>query len=435
MKVNKKITTTLALASASLIGTSVQAENEHDVGDWDISAALLFYNESDDRVQAIEPIIQAKKHIDTDETLTLKFTYDSLTGASPTGAVASNLPQTFTQPSGNGDYVTAPGEYPIDDTFLDTRIAFSTTWDKPIADHLRMSLNSNISFEYDYRSIGVGSTFAYDTNNNNTTYTTGLALAFDQIEPEGDIPIAFGVMQPVGQTQPRGDTDDDKFLIDVLFGVTQVINKYSLFQVNYSLSISDGYLNDPYKIISVVGADGVPLFENGLQPDLPTVLFENRPDTRVKNALYGQYKRWLRGGDVVDASYRLMVDDWGITSHTLEAKYRFKLRSDHLYLQPHLRIYQQSEADFFTPFFIQGQTIPVAGDTNFEASSDTRLGEFTAYTVGFEIGSDNQNASWSAALEYYLQQGDEPSNKFGELVNQELFPDVDALMLRLIYDF
>ena len=74
------------------MGSGVNADNEHDVGDWDISAALLFYNESDHRVQAIEPIIQAKKYIATDETLTLKFTYDSLTGTSPTGAVASNQP-------------------------------------------------------------------------------------------------------------------------------------------------------------------------------------------------------------------------------------------------------------------------------------------------------------------------------------------------------
>jgi len=49
-------------------------------------------------------------------------------------------------------------------------------------------------------------------------------------------------------------------------------------------------------------------------------------------------------------------------------------------------------------------------------------------------GDDDQN-SWSVALEYYLQAGTEPSGKFGELNNQTIFPDVDALMFRLIYDF
>jgi hypothetical protein len=433
MKLKKNISVTLATASAALLSGVAHTENEHDVGDWDVSAALLFYQESDDRVQAIEPIIQAKKHIDTDETLTLKLTLDSLTGASPSGAVASDRPQTFTRPSGNGQYTVVANEYPLDDSFLDTRYALSTTWDKPIADHWRMTLNNNISFEYDYRSFSVGSTFAYDTNNKNTTYTTGLSLGFDQITPEGDIPIAFGRMAAVGEVQPRQGSSDDKLLIDALFGVTQVINKYSLFQLNYSVSMSDGYLTDPFKVISVVDpVTGVPLFENATEVNLPTVLFENRPDSRLKHAFYGMYKRWLKGGDVLDASYRLMIDDWGITSHTIDTHYRWALNNG-MYLQPHLRIYQQSEADFYTPFFISG-TAPTAGNASFEASADTRLGEFMAYTVGLEVGADKTNANWSAAIEYYLQQGDEPT-KFGELNNQELVPDVDALMLRFTYDF
>lgn len=432
MKNEKKISLALTAASLALIhGHVANAENTHDVGDWDFSAAILFYQESDDRVQAIEPIISATKHLDTDETLTLKFTLDTLTGASPSGAVATDAPQTFTRPSGDGTYTISSGEQPLDDTFLDTRYAFNTSWDKPIAKDWRMNLNGNISFEYDYKSISVGSLFSHDTNNKNTTYTGGVSLGYDQIDPVGGTPIPFAEMAPANTAQPRDGDLEDKFLIDTLFGVTQVIDQYSLFQLNYSISYSDGYLTDPYKVISVVDATGRPLISDPVQ-GLPTAVFENRPDTRLKHAFYGQYKRWLKGDNVLDTSYRLLIDDWGITSHTIEARFRWSL-NDTLFLQPHLRLYQQSEADFYTPFYRDGQQPAI--NSNEEASSDNRLGEFTAYTIGLEFGSDNDNNSWSVAAEYYLQSGDEPSEKFGELDNQELFPDLDAFMLRLIYDF
>ena len=435
MKKERKISLALATASCALIGsTGISAEDKHEVGDWDVSAAILFYQESDDRVQAFEPVITAKKHLDTDETLTFKLTLDSLTGSSPNGAVPSNVAQTFTQPSGNGVATIDANEYPLDDTFQDTRYALNTAWEKPLAKDWRMSLGANASKEYDYTSFGVSSVFAHDINNKNTTLSGGVAVAFDSIDPEGAVPIAFAEMTPAGTTQPRQGSSEDKTIFDVLAGVSQVIDRYSLFQVNYSVSYSDGYLTDPFKVISVVDNNGVPVFAGHVtQPGLPTVVYENRPDTRLKHSLYGQYKRALKGGDVIDTSYRLMVDDWGITSHTVDARYRWEF--DHGgFLQPHVRIYQQSEADFYTPFYLEGSQ-PLAANTSAEGSADNRLGEFMAYTVGLEYGQDNARNSWSAAVEYYLQTGDEPSGTFGELKNQELVPDIDALMLRVIYDF
>ncbi|WP_269619980.1 DUF3570 domain-containing protein [Zhongshania sp. BJYM1] len=437
----KNIRLSLAAASCALLGShGAMAEDKHDVGDWDISAALLFYSEPD-RVTATEPVISAKKQIDTDETLTLKLTLDTLTGASANGAVPTNRPQSFTSPSGGTSAYTAAGETPLDESFKDTRVAVNAAWEKPIAKDLTMVLGTNFSTEYDYTSFAVSSTFAKDINNSNTTLMAGLSLGMDMIEPVNGKPVAFGTLQTQGDDDDEDDdgnkvkngSDDTKSLVDIVVGVTQVIDQNSLFQLSYSLSSSSGYLTDPYKFISVVDpTTGIPLFENNAQPDLPTVVYENRPDSRLKHSVFGQYKRYI-GGDVLDTSYRFMVDDWGITSNTIDVKYRWKF-ADTQYLQPHVRVYQQSAADFYTPFFIDGQQ-PTVGDTNSEASADYRLGEFMAYTVGLEYGQDNPSNSWSVALEYYLQTGDEPSQAFGELKNQELYPDVDALMLRVVYDF
>ena len=53
----------------------------------------------------------------------------------------------------------------------------------------------------------------------------------------------------------------DKDIVDVVTGFTQVINRNILLQINYSFSHASGYLNDPYKIVSIVdpvSGDAVP---------------------------------------------------------------------------------------------------------------------------------------------------------------------------------
>ncbi len=429
MNKNIKITTALSAAASALLGVDAPlAQETQAIGTWDFKMAALYYTEPD-RVDAIEPAISARRQIDTDESLTLKLTLDSLTGASASGAVPSSDVQTYTRPSGSGSYTIGANETPLDDTFLDTRVALNANWERPLGRLLTMNLGANISKEYDYTSLGVNALLSRDFNKRNTTVTAGISAAFDDIDPEGGVPVAFGVMRPAEEEQPRAGSSDDKTTADFLMGVTQVIDANSLFQLNYSFSQADGYQTDPYKVLSVIDASTGSLIIEDAAIGLPRVVAENRPDERTKHGLYGQYKRNI-GGDVLDLSYRFMTDDWGIDSHTVDVKYRWDLGSG--YLQPHIRYYQQSAADFYRGFLLDGQT-PVAGDISSFASADYRLGDFTGVTTGLEYGRKGSQP-WSIAIEYYLQSGDEPDGKFGALNDQELYPDVDALMFRIIYD-
>ena len=45
---------------------------------------------------------------------------------------------------------------------------------------------------------------------------------------------------------------ESKDVLDLLLGFTQVLDRTTVLRVNYSYSDSSGYLNDPYKILSVV---------------------------------------------------------------------------------------------------------------------------------------------------------------------------------------
>ena len=410
---HKKIAGLLSAATCSLLSTPLQAE----VGDWDVDSAILYYAEDNGRVQAIEPVISARKDLGDEEAVSLKLVVDSLTGASATGAVPSTQVQTFTRPSGKGTYTVAPNETPLDDTFKDTRVAYSMNWEKPYDRNNRRNYGFNLSKEYDFTSVSANALWQHDTNQKNTTYSYGINLEFDQIEPVGNVPEPLTSMMD----QNKGSASDSRNVLDLLVGVTQVIDRSSLFQINLSLSEADGYMNDPYKLVSVVdSASGEPIDQ----------LFESRPDSRSRQSLYGKYKKTLSNDDIFTASYRYMTDDWGIDSNTLDFAYRLKFRQGY-YLQPRLRLYDQSAADFYRYFLLDTETVPA------EASADYRLGEMQATTVGFKFGREyDRQHSWSVRLEQYVQTGDgSPPEAVGQLRNQDLYPDVTAIIAQFSYSF
>ena len=414
----KKIVGLLSAATCSLLCTSVQAEE----GDWDVDSAILFYAEDNDRVQAIEPVISGRKDLGDEEAVSFKLVIDSLTGASATGAVPSTQVQTFTTASGNGTYQVAPNETPLDPEFKDTRVAFSMNWEKPIDRNNRRNYGFNVSKEYDFTSISANGLWQHDANQKNTTYSYGANLEFDQVNPVGGVPDPLTSMND----QNKGSSSDSRNIIDLLFGVTQVIDRSSLFQINLSLSEANGYMTDPYKLVSVVdGISGEPL-----APELGGQLFENRPDSRSRQSLYGKYKKTLGNDDVFTASYRYMTDDWGIDSNTFDFTYRLKFKEGY-FLQPRLRLYDQTAADFYTYFLVDGDAVPD------QASADYRLGEMEATTVGIKFGREyNRQHSWSVRLEQYVQTGESsPSAAIGQLRNQDLYPDVTATIAQFSYSF
>jgi len=435
----KKIAPALAAASCSLLSfASDTALARGEAGTWDFEAASLFYAETDDRVSAVEPVFSATRNFEDGEVLNLKAAYDVLTGASPNGATPSATPQTFTTPSGNSTYTTDAGDAPIDDTFKDTRVALSASWLAPINRDWEYNAAFYGSKEYDYLSLGTSGGIKRYLNNKNTALNAGLSFSFDTVEPEGDIPSALVEMAHKGSgddfNATRIDSSDSKTIIDVLFGVTQVINRNTIMQFNYSLSVSDGYLSDPFKILSVIEDTAGANFGGNLQDDNGNniYLYEARPDSRIKHSLYWQTKYALANGDVIDGSYRFMLDDWGINSHTFDFRYRWQLGSS--YLEPHLRYYLQSEADFFKRYITETE-YNSGSPTLTEATADYRLGDLEGMTVGLKYGHklDNDH-EFNMRVEYYLQSNS-GDNGIGLLKDQDLYPDTKALIFQVGYSF
>lgn len=432
----KNLSRALSAAACGLLGTQGQAES----GDWDFDSAILYYSEVD-RVTAIEPVISATRDLGDDESITFKLVYDSLSGASANGAVPSTRPQTFTSPSGGGgyeddddededdddryrddggsstaSYTVEPNETPLDDTFEDERIALSFNWEKPVDRNYRRNLGIAYSTENDFESISVNALWQHDFNQKNTTLSYGFNLELDSIEPIGGAPQPLTSMDD----QLRGSGSESRDVVDLLIGVTQVIDRSSLFQVNLSLSDANGYMTDPYKFVSVVDDGGEPVEQ----------LFESRPEERRRQSIFGKYRKMMGNGDILTASYRYMTDDWDIDSNTYDLTYRLAFERGY-FLEPRLRYYQQSAAKFYRYFLREDEVVPMY------ASADYRLGDLDTTTVGFKFGRElGDGQAWSARFEYYLQSGESsPDEAFGQLEQQDLFPDVEAYILQFNYSF
>lgn len=427
MNKRKKIREKLSFASAALLQMTSASATETPDETWDMSSAILFYNESDGRVSAIEPVISGTKELKNGDIINLKAVFDSLTGATPTGAHASSTDQTFTNPSGKKAYTVTAGELPLDDTFLDTRVALSGSWNSAVFDNYsRLILSGNLSKEFDYSSLGVSANFLRDFNNRNTTFSAALGLSSDSIEPSGGIPTAFANMKVAGTGTNRDATDDSKTITDFIFGVTQVINRSTLMQFNLGVSESSGYLTDPYKIITLIDpVNGLPIATSG--DDLP-YLYENRPDSRSRQTFFWKTVHHLNE-DIINISYRYHTDDWGIDSHTIDFHYRYELGNGS-YLQPHLRYYSQNAADFFTTSLADGQALPEF------ASADYRLGDFITSTIGIKYATPaGKNSEFSVRAEIISQTQNEVNTPVGDQANHDLTPDLDSFIIQLGYDF
>ena len=433
---NKKsvsITGTLAAATCTLLGSHlpepVQAQEEST---WDFDTALLYYGEDNDRVQNLSISALARRTYVDDRILTLGVTVDALTGASPNGALPQQFAQTFTQPSGKHVFVAPANELPIDDTFRDTRVALTANWQQPLGRLYTINVGASASNEFDYLHLGVNAKISRDFNQRNTTLSGGVAFASDQIDPIGGIPDGLSQMLNVGDLSNRR-VDDSKNVIDVVLGVTQVISRNLLVQVNYSYSDSSGYLTDPYKIVSAVDAvtgDAIPVAQTpGVDGPSHLNFHEHRPEDRVKHSLYTQAK-YYAGGKVLDISYRYMTDDWEIDSHTIDLRYRWPVGSNS-YLEPHLRYYTQTEANFYALNLIDGQALPE------HTSADYRLGNFDAITAGIKYGwTTNGGNDMNVRLEFYQQSGSVPSSQLiGNQVDQDNYPDLNAIIFQYGYRF
>jgi hypothetical protein len=420
----------LIAASCALLGAAAARSQQAHVApadsglleDWSVDSALAYYHE-DGRIRAIEPVVDVAKIFADGQELNINATFDSLSGSSPNGALTSHAAQTFASPSGKAShaYTTAPGQLPADPHYQDARIAVGGNWTVPFTRVDQVSVGAKLSDEHDFFSATVNASIAHDFNEKNTTLSFGISNEYDSLRPIGGAPVPGSDYALSEKT--AGKTKDG---VGVLIGVTQVMTRNWLSEFNVSVDRFKGYLNDPYKITSIIdGAGNTTGYE-----------FESRPDQRTRKSAYWENRvGWSRQLSTA-LSLRYMSDDWGIRSDTAQLHLRWSLANRDRYIEPTLRWYRQTAADFYTPFILNTDQ----PTTRFEAS-DSRLGAFHALTYGLKYSQklpglgNRAESEFSVRAEYYQQTFNERMAAPTALQGLDLYPGLRAVLVQVGWRF
>jgi len=200
-----------------------------------------------------------------------------------------------------------------------------------------LTLGTVYSTENDYISRGYSGQGSLQTEDKNTTFTLGGSYTTDTINP-----TAQGLQY-------------DKRTIAGLFGVTKVLSKVDILQLNFGISRGRGYFSDPYKS------------------------YDSRPDRRESKTIMTRWNHHFDGTDgTTRLSYRYYYDTFGIKASTLGLEYVQPLPNDFTVI-PSVRVHSQTAADFYRTVY------PPVPRTITPNSLDQRLSAFGALTLGIKV--------------------------------------------------
>jgi hypothetical protein len=420
----------LMAASCALLSAGAARSQEASVAsagsglleDWSVDSALAYYHENG-RVQAVEPVVNVSKVFADGESLDFNATFDALSGASPNGALPSRSTQTFTGPSQKAShaYAIAPGQLPADPNYHDTRFAAGGNWTTPLTRVDHLGVGGKFSVEDDFVSITTDASIAHDFNDKNTTLSFGVYNEFDSLHPIGNTPIPGGNYTSLVRT--GGKTKDG---VGALLGITQVMTRTWLTEFNLSIDRFKGYLNDPYKITSIIDIAG----------NTTGYEYESRPDQRTRKSAYWENRVAWTSQLSTALSLRYMSDDWALRSDTAQLHLHWSWSNRERYIEPTFRWYRQTAANFYTPFIMD----TAKQSTGFE-SADSRLGAFRALTYGVKYAQKlpglggRAESEFSVRAEYYQQTFNEHVPVPASLQGLDLYPGLKAILVQIGYRF
>lgn|GEM_PF-420420 len=323
-----------------------------------IDFRFLHYGESDGRTQVENPELYYQHGFGEKGQIGLLLSYDSISGASPTGAAPTA--DTVTTASGGTSFGAIPtAEY------TDKRQALSLSYDRRFGKHLP-SVTLSYSHESDYLSRGVSLVDSWDMNGGRSTFHFGAGGTSDRIDP--------------------ANTNDHftKSSLSLAAGWTQVLGPRDLLDLSVSLDTLSGYLTDPYKVVPIADPTGT--------VNVPEI----RPESRSRKAFLFKYGHYFLSRTALKTTYRYYWDDWSLKAHTLEVSVDQRIGRKWI-VTPQLRYYTQGSASFFAYRY----TSPQAA-----MSSDYRLSSFWSWLAGVGLTVEmSDTVSFNLAGTYTDQTG------------------------------
>jgi hypothetical protein len=219
------------------------------------------------------------------------------------------------------------------------------------------ALGGSFSTESDYDSKGISLQRSVSTEDKNTTVTFGGSYSSDAING-----IKF--------QRSTGFTEKGKTVVAGLIGITKILTKRDIVQLNVAFSKGDGYFNDPYKIS------------------------DSRPSIRNITTLMTRWNHHFDGTDGTGKfSYRYYTDTFDVKAHTFNAEYIQPLPHEFTVI-PSARFSSQTAAFFYTPSSLYAAGIIVGPN-----SYDERLAAFGALTFGIKV-EKRLTKDWTVDVKY-----------------------------------
>lgn len=346
----------LTAAALALPGMLASAE---EAPAWEFQTSR--YEESGGRMRAV--VYQSALDLPVNERLNLRVNgvKDIISGASPMAVSRGR----------NGKLGLLLSGASIRDVRDAVDIAASYTLDT-----VKLGLDAGRSSENDYNSNFFNLDARWDLNRKNTTLAAGYGFASDEV---------WAVRHEGSDTIKRPNVGGDKANHQGLLGITQVLDKQSLAQLNLSYSDSAGYLSDPYKYVVVDSR----------------YLRDSRPGQRRQFSVLARYARQFPEleGAALHLDYRYYSDNWNIGAHTFEAAWHQPMPGD-WQLVPNVRYYSQNAADFYNPVFD-------AARSDGHYSSDYRLAGFGSISGGVKLEKTwFESLRLSGGVEFYQRRKD-----------------------------
>ena len=158
-------------------------------------------------------MVSLKKDFGDQRLLEGTLTLDTLSGATPNGAIPARTPQTFASPSSTSLtprpgyktklYTIAPGDLPQDPHFNEMRVAGDLNWSQPIGLDNTVSYGGHVSSEHDFDSIAAHAGLSHDFNEKNTTLSAGINEEYDRIHAHGVTPCPAAITRSMRKSRAR----------------------------------------------------------------------------------------------------------------------------------------------------------------------------------------------------------------------------------------
>ena len=336
----------LAFLTQLFGGGRVHAENQVEYG-------FEYYKEDGDRMTIETHSVYFEQKLTDYLDIKGDYTYDGISGSTPTGTVSSSGKVYMTQ-------------------LEDIRRAISLQADAKLANHT-LTPGFSYSAESDYISYGMSLNDAVEFNDKNTTLQYGIAENIDSVR------------------EANGKTWNPKYSTTALIGISQLLSAKTTFNAAFTFGNDSGYLSDPYRLITY--------------EDSGFAYAEHRPSHRNKEILYTSVLHYFDPLNAsLEGSYRFYHDSYGVYANTLGLTWH-QWFGKHLLVEPMFRFYEQSAADFYrtsVPGYFPSDPIP--RPTFY--SADYRLSELYTLDSGLQVtGVINDHLHLIAGYHRYEMHG------------------------------